>query len=66
MPLRAFDRSNLDTGSRSNQFWSRHPGGAQFAFADESIRLIKEKRPLAIFHSLATRQAGEVVSADSY
>jgi prepilin-type processing-associated H-X9-DG protein/prepilin-type N-terminal cleavage/methylation domain-containing protein len=52
--------------AHADQFWARHPGGAQFAFADGSVRFIKEKRPLAIFQSLATRQGGEVVSADSY
>ena len=52
--------------AHADQFWSRHPGGAQFAFADGSVRFIKEKRPLAILQSLATRQGGEVISADSY
>jgi prepilin-type N-terminal cleavage/methylation domain-containing protein/prepilin-type processing-associated H-X9-DG protein len=52
--------------AHADQFWARHPGGAQFAFADGSVRFIKEKRPLPIFQSLATRAGGEVVSADSY
>ncbi len=54
------------TPAHADQFWSLHPGGAQFAFADGSVRFIKEKRPLVIFKSLATRQGCEVVSADSY
>jgi prepilin-type N-terminal cleavage/methylation domain-containing protein/prepilin-type processing-associated H-X9-DG protein len=52
--------------AHADQFWSRHPGGAQFTFADGSVRFIKEKRPLPIFQALATRQGGEIVSADSY
>lgn len=52
--------------AHADQFWARHPGGANFAFADGSVRFIKEKRPLAIFQALATRQGGEVLSADSY
>ena len=52
--------------AHADQFWSRHPGGAQFTFADGSVRFLKEKRPLALFRSLATRQGGEVLSADSY
>jgi prepilin-type N-terminal cleavage/methylation domain-containing protein/prepilin-type processing-associated H-X9-DG protein len=52
--------------AHADQFWSRHPAGCQFLFADGSVRFIKEKRPLAIFRALATRQGGEVVSADSY
>ena len=52
--------------AHADQFWARHPGGDNFTFADGSVRFIKDKRPLAIFQALATRQGGEVVSADSY
>jgi prepilin-type N-terminal cleavage/methylation domain-containing protein/prepilin-type processing-associated H-X9-DG protein len=52
--------------AHADQFWSRHPGGADFTFADGSVRFIKEKRPLRLFQALATRQGGEVVSADSF
>ncbi len=52
--------------AHADQFWSRHPGGAQFAFADGSVRFLKEKRPLSIFQALATRGGGEVLSADSF
>jgi len=52
--------------AHADQFWARHPGGGNFTFADGSVRFIKEKRPLPLFQSLATRQGGEVVSADSY
>ncbi len=50
--------------AHADQFWSRHPGGAQFAFADGSVRFLKEKRPLPLFQALATRAGGEVLSAD--
>jgi prepilin-type processing-associated H-X9-DG protein len=52
--------------AHADQFWARHPGGAQFAFADGSVRFIKERRPLPIFQALATRSGGEVLSADSF
>ena len=52
--------------AHADQFWARHPGGVNFAFADGSVRFIKENRPLAVFQALATRQGGEVVSSDSY
>ena len=52
--------------AHADQFWSRHPGGVNFVFADGSVRFIKEKRPLALFQSLATRSGGEVLSADSF
>jgi prepilin-type N-terminal cleavage/methylation domain-containing protein/prepilin-type processing-associated H-X9-DG protein len=52
--------------AHADQFWARHPGGAQFAFADGSVRFLKEKRPLAIFQAMATRAGGEVLSADQF
>ncbi len=52
--------------AHADQFWSRHPGGALFGFADGSVRFLKEKRPIATFRALATRKGGEVVSADAY
>jgi prepilin-type N-terminal cleavage/methylation domain-containing protein/prepilin-type processing-associated H-X9-DG protein len=52
--------------AHADQFWSRHPGGCQFLFADGSVRFLKEKRPLPIFQALITRQGGEILSADSY
>ncbi len=52
--------------AHADQFWSRHPGGAMFAFADGSVRFVKEKRPLSLFQAMATRAGGEVISADSF
>ena len=52
--------------AHADQFWSMHPGAAQFAFADGSVRAIKAKRPLAIFQALVTRKGGEVISASDY
>jgi prepilin-type N-terminal cleavage/methylation domain-containing protein/prepilin-type processing-associated H-X9-DG protein len=54
------------TPAHADQFWAMHPGGAQFVYADGSVRFLKEKRPLALFQALATRAGGEVVSADAY
>jgi prepilin-type processing-associated H-X9-DG protein len=52
--------------AHADQFWARHPGGANFCFADGSVRFIKERRPLPLFQSLATRSGGEVLSSDQY
>jgi prepilin-type N-terminal cleavage/methylation domain-containing protein/prepilin-type processing-associated H-X9-DG protein len=52
--------------AHADQFWSRHPGGAQFLFADGSVRFLKEKRPLAIFQALASRAGGEMISDDAF
>jgi prepilin-type processing-associated H-X9-DG protein len=46
-----------------NHFWSLHGGGANFAFADGSVRfLLYTSAP--IVPALATRDGGEVVSPD--
>lgn len=45
---------------------SNHPGGANFAFGDGSVRFIKDSVSMTTYMSLGTRAGGEVVSADSY
>jgi len=45
---------------------SLHPGGANLAFADGSVRFIKESIDLPTYRVLGTRALGEVVSADQY
>jgi prepilin-type N-terminal cleavage/methylation domain-containing protein/prepilin-type processing-associated H-X9-DG protein len=42
-------------------FWSPHPGGAHFAFADGSVRFLKYSAD-PILPALATRAGGEAVS----
>ena len=45
---------------------SFHPGGANFAFADGSVRFVKDSVSMVTYQSLGTRNGGEVVSSDSY
>jgi len=45
---------------------SNHPGGCNFAFADGSVRFIKDSVNMTTYQSLGTRASGEVVSSDSY
>ncbi len=52
--------------AHGDQYWSRHPGGANFLFCDGSVRFIKELVGFTIFQAIATRQGGEVVSSDSF
>ncbi|MDG3003347.1 DUF1559 domain-containing protein [Paludisphaera mucosa] len=47
-------------------FRSMHPGGAQFAMVDGSVRYIRDQIDKAAYRALATRAGGEVVGADSY
>lgn len=45
---------------------SNHPGGCNFAFADGSVKFIKDSVSMQVYESLGTRASGEVISSDSY
>jgi prepilin-type processing-associated H-X9-DG protein len=47
-------------------YWSRHPGGANFLFADGSVHFLKSTINPIPWRALATRNFGEVISSDSY
>jgi prepilin-type processing-associated H-X9-DG protein len=48
------------------EVYSFHPGGANAAFADGSVKFLKESLDIRIFARLVTRAGGEVVSAGDY
>ncbi|MEX1039702.1 MAG: DUF1559 domain-containing protein [Pirellulaceae bacterium] len=47
---------------RSGAFGSQHPGGANFAVCDGSVRFVPETVDMNIYFALASRNGGEVVS----
>ncbi len=47
-------------------FKSRHPGGANFLFADGSVKFMKNSVNRATYAALGSRNGGEVVSADAF
>jgi prepilin-type N-terminal cleavage/methylation domain-containing protein/prepilin-type processing-associated H-X9-DG protein len=53
-----------DPGSEVNQFFSHHPGGVNFVFADGHVALLKTAMNYQIFRALATRAGDEAISGD--
>jgi prepilin-type N-terminal cleavage/methylation domain-containing protein/prepilin-type processing-associated H-X9-DG protein len=73
--------TDTDPDGGLDDFSSRHPGGANFVFADGSVRFLKSvlrnsgQRPdgstvyspsSLVLQALGTRAGGEVISADAY
>ncbi|WP_169977329.1 DUF1559 domain-containing protein [Tautonia rosea] len=55
-----------DNGPTRHGVRSRHPGGANMAMADGSVRFVKDTVNVFTWRSLSTTRGGEVVSADQY
>jgi len=47
-------------------FASRHPGGANYLFADGSVKFLRKSISMPTYNALGSRNGGEVVSADAY
>ncbi len=59
-------RTPNDPEAHVEDYWSRHPGGVNFLFADGSVHFLKSSIHPVPWRALATRSGGEVISADSY
>jgi prepilin-type processing-associated H-X9-DG protein len=53
-------------GTGPDDFYSPHPLGGNFLFADGSVRFIRDTIALPVLRALCTRDLGEIVSADAY
>jgi prepilin-type processing-associated H-X9-DG protein len=53
-------------GTGPDDFYSPHPQGGNFLFADGSVRWVRDTIALTILRALCTRDLGEIVSADAY
>ena len=52
----------LEVQYRCSAFGSGHPGGANFAFADGSVRFLRDSTPLLMLQALSTRDGRELVT----
>lgn len=59
----AFKAGRADDYCSAFHFWSLHPGGANFAFADGAVRLLRYDAA-AVLPALATRAGGEVAAPE--
>jgi prepilin-type N-terminal cleavage/methylation domain-containing protein/prepilin-type processing-associated H-X9-DG protein len=53
-----------ETGTYGFRSW--HPGGANFAMVDGSVRFIKQSINPRTYNALGTRASGEIISSDAY
>jgi prepilin-type N-terminal cleavage/methylation domain-containing protein/prepilin-type processing-associated H-X9-DG protein len=59
-------RTPNDPEAHVEDYWSMHPGGVNFLFTDGSVHFIKASISPYAWRGLATRNMGEIISADSY
>jgi len=53
-------------GAAAKGFKSMHPGGANFLFADGSVKFLKASLSIPTYAALGSRNGGEVISSDAY
>ena len=60
------NRTPNDPEAHVEDYWSLHPAGVNFLFADGSVHCLKSSINPLVYRALFTRSMNEVVSADSY
>jgi prepilin-type N-terminal cleavage/methylation domain-containing protein/prepilin-type processing-associated H-X9-DG protein len=65
-PAKATGASSSDISTFVGGYASSHPGGANFAFGDGSVRFLKTSIGAITFRWLANRADGEIISADKF
>jgi prepilin-type N-terminal cleavage/methylation domain-containing protein/prepilin-type processing-associated H-X9-DG protein len=61
-----FQPGNLRNGCDAHHYWSLHTGGANWLFADGSVRFLNYNVGTQIQAALATKNGGEVISGDIF
>jgi prepilin-type N-terminal cleavage/methylation domain-containing protein/prepilin-type processing-associated H-X9-DG protein len=51
---------------RCQVYGSQHSGGANFCFADGSVKFMSDRAPIVVVQALSTRAGGEVVDPSQY
>jgi prepilin-type N-terminal cleavage/methylation domain-containing protein/prepilin-type processing-associated H-X9-DG protein len=59
-------RTPNDPEAHVEDYWSMHPGGVNFLWADGSVHFIKSSIDPRPYRALVTRNFGEIISSDSY
>jgi len=58
--------ATVENWTRQYTFRSNHAGGANFAFADGSVKFVKTTINFNVYQALSTRGNGEIVSSDAF